>query len=83
MGSEQRKQVSHLDRICEIAARLNEDAAVLRGLGLHEAAHLLSAAEADLDNRVYANGHQHDDDSDLLPPQLPRGRRSRPKAARH
>jgi hypothetical protein len=41
--------------ICEIAARLSEDAATLRGLGFAEAAQLLELAEAEIDNRVYAN----------------------------
>ena len=40
--------------ICEIAARLNEDAATLRGLGLGEAAQFLELAETEIDNRVYA-----------------------------
>jgi hypothetical protein len=40
--------------ICEIAARLNEDAATLRGLGLSEAAQFLELAETEIDNRVYA-----------------------------
>jgi hypothetical protein len=44
-----------LDRICEIAARLTEHAGVLRSLGLHDAADLLQAAEADLDSRVYGD----------------------------
>ena len=44
-----------LDQICEIAARLTEDAGVLRSLGLHDAADLLQAAEADLDSRVYGD----------------------------
>jgi hypothetical protein len=44
-----------LDQICEIAARLTEDAGVLRTLGLHDAADLLQAAVADLDSRVYGD----------------------------
>jgi hypothetical protein len=44
-----------LDRICEIAARLTEDAGALRSLGLHDAADLLQAAEVDLDCRVYGD----------------------------
>ena len=40
--------------ICEIAARLNEDAATLRGLGFSEAAQFLELAETEIDNRVYA-----------------------------
>jgi hypothetical protein len=44
-----------LDQICEIAARLTEDAGVLRSLGLHDAADLLLAAEVDLDGRVYGD----------------------------
>jgi hypothetical protein len=44
-----------LDQICEIAARLTEDAGVLRQLGLHDAADLLQAAEVDLDARVYGD----------------------------
>jgi hypothetical protein len=83
MAPEQRKQLSQLDRICEIAARLNEDAAVLRSLGLDEAAQLLAAAEAHLDNRVYANGFKHDDGLGLLPPEPARGRRHKAKPARH
>jgi hypothetical protein len=58
MTTPDRDQVLDLDRICEIAARLNEHAAMLRSLGLHEAAHLLEGAQADLDNRVYGNGHE-------------------------
>jgi len=60
MSRQDLDQVRKLDQICEIAARLNEDAAVLRNLGLHDTAHLLEGAEADLDSRVYANGHQND-----------------------
>ena len=40
--------------ICEIAARLSEDAATLRNLGFNEAAQFLELAEAEIDNRVYA-----------------------------
>ena len=40
--------------ICEIAARLNEDAATLRHLGFSEAAQFLELAETEIDNRVYA-----------------------------
>ena len=83
MPSNHRLELSRLDRICEIAARLNEDAAALRGLGLHEAARLLSMAEAHLDDRVYANGYEHDATSGVLP-EPPRSRRSRrPRPARH
>jgi hypothetical protein len=85
---EQRHQLSELDRICEIAARLNEDAAALRSLGLQEAAQLLAMAEAHLDNRVYANGFHLDQGSGLLPavsvaPAQPRGRRGKARPARH
>jgi hypothetical protein len=83
MPPEERKPLSHLDRICAIAARLNEDAAVLRSLGLHEAAHLLAAAAAHLDDRIYANGFHHDDDSGLLPPSPRRGRRTKAKPVSH
>jgi hypothetical protein len=44
-----------INEICEIAARLNEDAATLRHLGFTEAAQFLELAEAEIDNRVYAN----------------------------
>ena len=43
-----------LDRICEIAARLHEQVNLLRKLGAHDAADLVAAAEACLDNQVYA-----------------------------
>ena len=82
MPSNHRPEPSHLDRICEIAARLNEDAAVLRILGLHEAARLLSVAEAHLDDQVYASCHAHEATSGLLP-EPPRARRTRPRSARH
>jgi hypothetical protein len=42
-----------VDQICEIAARLSEDAGALRELGLHDAADLLQAVEADLEGRLY------------------------------
>jgi len=45
-----------LDRICEIAARLNEEGGRLRTLGLDHVADLLAAAEAELDATVYGNG---------------------------
>jgi hypothetical protein len=45
----------NISEICEIAARLSEDAATLRHLGLTEAAQFLELAEAEIDNRVYAN----------------------------
>jgi hypothetical protein len=53
-----------ISEICEIAARLNEDAATLRGLGFGEAAQFLELAETEIDNRVYAavvngNGNGH------------------------
>jgi hypothetical protein len=43
-----------ISEICEIAARLSEDAATLRHLGFNEAAQFLELAEAEIDNRVYA-----------------------------
>ena len=43
-------------RICAIAARLSKDAAVLRSLGLKEAAHFLKVAEAELDSHIYGDG---------------------------
>jgi len=46
-----------LEQLCEIAARLKEDAALLRTLGMSDAADLLAAAEARLDSRVYAQSH--------------------------
>jgi hypothetical protein len=44
-----------ISEICEIAARLSEEAATLRNLGFNEAAQFLELAEAEIDNRVYAN----------------------------
>jgi len=44
-----------INEICEIAARLSEDAATLRHHGFTEAAQFLELAEAEIDNRVYAN----------------------------
>ncbi|HKA74447.1 MAG TPA: hypothetical protein VKE26_21760 [Xanthobacteraceae bacterium] len=55
---------------------------MLRILGLHEAARLLSVAEAHLDDRVYASCHAHEATSGLLP-EPPRARRTRPRSARH
>jgi hypothetical protein len=43
-----------ISEICEIAARLSEDAATLRGLGFSEAAQFIELAENEIDNRVYA-----------------------------
>jgi len=81
---EQRHQPSQLDRLCEIAARLNADAAALRSLGLHEAARLVAMAEAHLDNCVYANGYHHGQGSGLMPaPEPLRGRRTKARLARH
>jgi len=45
---------SDINELCEIAARLNEDAATLRDLGFGEAAQFLELAEGEIDNRVYA-----------------------------
>jgi len=67
MSRQDLDQVRKLDQICEIAARLNEDAAVLRNLGLHDTAHLLEGAEADLDSRVYANGHHRTNGAGAAP----------------
>ena len=53
---------NEISEICEIAARLSEDAATLRGLGFSEAAQFLELAESEIDNRVYAtvqNGNGH------------------------
>jgi hypothetical protein len=44
-----------INDICEIAARLSEDAATLRGLGYGEAAQFLELAESEIDERVYAS----------------------------
>jgi len=63
MSRQDLDQVRELDQICEIAARLSEDAAALRNLGFHDTAHLLEGAEADLDSRVYGNGHHRQNGS--------------------
>lgn len=55
-----------LDRICAIAARLNEDAELLRSLGLDEAADLLVAAQARLDKRVYADANDPNGEAEAL-----------------
>ena len=80
---EQSQSLNQLDRICEIAARLNEDVVALRSLGLDEAADLVAMAEAHLDNRVYANGYHHDQRLSLVLPPSPRGRRAKARLARH
>jgi len=55
-----------IDQICEIAARLREDAGVLRSLGLHDAADLLRAAEADLDSHVYGDDVYQNGGGDIV-----------------
>lgn len=44
-----------INELCEIAARLSDDAATLRGLGFGDAAQFLELAETEIDERVYAS----------------------------
>jgi len=48
----------YLGQICEIAARLNQEARLLRSLGANDAADFVVAAMSCLDDRVYSDGHQ-------------------------
>jgi len=75
-------QVRELDQICEIAARLSEDAAVLRTLGMPDIAHLLEGVEADLDSRVYANGYTRNGGGPISVAKPARGRRAKPRGVR-
>jgi hypothetical protein len=43
-----------ISELCEIAARLSDDAATLRGLGFGDAAQFLELAETEIDERVYS-----------------------------
>jgi hypothetical protein len=63
-----------INELCEIAARLNDDAATLRGLGFGDAAQFLELAESEIDERVYASLQNGKNGSASAEPRRPAAR---------